>query len=107
MRQLHDFYVDLECYRQFVMEWYSAVDPFHLSHQRHQFGLTTDDHLPRNLTQRLRKPDKLDGIAKPVIAADKHQLVCEILAPPDPLLVPGSRILRRAGQAIFAQTSVA
>ncbi|TMJ87124.1 MAG: hypothetical protein E6G79_04995 [Alphaproteobacteria bacterium] len=108
MRQLHDFYVDVKFHIGCtIVERDRTIDPVDLNQQRQQFGLSPNDHLPRDVSQRLGEADELDRVAKPVITADQHQLVPEILASPNPLMMALPGVLDRPGSAIFAQASVA
>src|SRR5215212_713161 len=108
MRQLHHLDVDVELrVRRPIVERYHLIDPVDLSDQRLQFRLHPDGHLARDFPQRLGEANELDGIAKPVIAANQHKLIAEIFASPYPLKMALSSVLDRAGKAIFAQASVA
>ncbi|MFL6827520.1 MAG: hypothetical protein ACJ8E2_13765, partial [Bradyrhizobium sp.] len=78
-----------------IVKRYHTIDPVDLVQNCDQFRLPPNDHLPRDVSQRLGEADELDRVAKPVITADQHQLVPEILASPNPLMMALPGVLDR------------
>jgi hypothetical protein len=107
MRKLHDLNIDIEIeVRHSIMKRRQTIDPLHPAEQRDQRRLNPDHNLPRDLAQRLGKSDKLDGVAKSVIAEDQHTLVHEALTPPNALKMPLASAPDRAAFTVLSQTSV-
>jgi hypothetical protein len=108
VRQLHHLDVHLEArIRRAIVEGDGPVDSVDLRDKAHQFRLRPDDHLARDFPKWLGEPDKLNGIAEAVVAADQHCLVAEILASPYPLLMTFPGVLGRTGMSKFAQAPIA
>jgi hypothetical protein len=86
VRDLHDFNVDVELHvGSSVVQRQHTIDPFDAGDQRQQLRLTPDDDFARDLPQWQQEAGKLDGIAKPVIAAHKDAATWQRFASPDAL----------------------
>jgi hypothetical protein len=106
--KLHDLDIDVVVkIRCSIVKWEHLVHPINPTNQRDQFRLRPYDDLPSDLAQGFGKSDKLDRIAKTVIAANQHTLVAEVLATPYPLKVTFAGMLDRTGLAVLAQAPIA